>query len=82
MLRLLRKVWRDDEGALLATEWVFMATILVIGVIPGMVAVRDAMNAAMLKSACQLNSSSCACSSALVPIPADSTTNVNQSPCD
>ena len=60
MLRLLRKLWRDDEGALLATEWVFMATILVIGVIPGMVAVRDAMNAAMLKSACQLNSSSCA----------------------
>ena len=82
MLRFLRKLWRDDAGALLATEWVFMATILVIGVIPGMVAVRDALNAALLKSACQLNSSSCACSSALVPTPASSVTNVNQSPCD
>ena len=35
MLRLLRKLWDDDRGALLATEWVFMGTILVIGVLPG-----------------------------------------------
>ena len=42
MRRLFRRLWQDDDGALLATEWVFLATILVIGVIPGMVAVRDA----------------------------------------
>ena len=82
MRRLFRKLWQDDDGALLATEWVFLATILVIGVIPGMVAVRDALNAALLKSACQLNSSSCACSSATVPLPASSVVIINQDPCD
>ena len=82
MTRLLRQLWDDDHGALLATEWVFMGTILVIGIIPGLVAVRDAMNAAMLKSACQLNSSSCACSSAIVPIPATNNVPISQHPCD
>jgi hypothetical protein len=37
MLRL----WNDDCGALIATEWVFLATILVLGSITGLVAVRQ-----------------------------------------
>jgi hypothetical protein len=40
---MLRKLWNDDCGALLATEWVFLATLLVIGVITGLVAVRQAV---------------------------------------
>ncbi len=36
-----RRLWQDDGGALLATEWVIVATILVIGIIPGLIAVRQ-----------------------------------------
>jgi Flp pilus assembly pilin Flp len=43
MHRLLRKLWSDDSGALIATEWVFVATILVLGIITGLVAVRQAV---------------------------------------
>ena len=43
MRQLMGRLWRDDEGALIATEWVFVATILVIGSITGLVAVRQAI---------------------------------------
>ena len=82
MNRLLRKLWADDTGAMLAVEWVFMGTILVLGVIPGMVAIRNGMTLAMLRGACQLNGSSCACSSAPVSTPAESPAIVNQEACD
>jgi hypothetical protein len=82
MCSLIRRLWRDDAGAVLATEWVFMATILIIGVIPGMVALRHSLNVAMLRSACQLNSSSCACSGSIADIPADDNVAINQAPCD
>lgn len=39
----MRKLWADDCGALIATEWVFVATILILGVITGLVAVRQAV---------------------------------------
>jgi hypothetical protein len=41
MMHLLSHVWADDSGALLATEWVVLATILVIGIVPGLVAIRQ-----------------------------------------
>jgi len=44
MRRLMLKLWKDDCGALIATEWVFVATILVLGAITGLVAVRNAVN--------------------------------------
>lgn len=43
MNRILGKLWRDDSGALLATEWIFIATILVIGLIVGLTAVQHAI---------------------------------------
>ena len=43
MPRLLRKLWTDDCGALIATEWVFVATILILGIITGLIAVRQAV---------------------------------------
>ena len=43
MRQLIRKLWNDDCGALIATEWVFVATILVLGIITGLVAVRQAV---------------------------------------
>jgi Flp pilus assembly pilin Flp len=45
MRQLLVKLWKDDGGALIATEWVFVATILVLGCITGLVAVRQAVTA-------------------------------------
>jgi Flp pilus assembly pilin Flp len=37
------KLWNDDQGALIATEWVFVATILVIGLVVGLKAVQSAV---------------------------------------
>jgi Flp pilus assembly pilin Flp len=44
MQRLMSKLWQDDCGALIASEFLFVATILVIGIIVGLSAVRDAVN--------------------------------------
>jgi Flp pilus assembly pilin Flp len=43
MRKLMLRLWNDDCGALIATEWVFLATILVLGSITGLVAVRQAV---------------------------------------
>jgi hypothetical protein len=43
MRNLMLNLWNDDAGALIATEWVFVATILVLGAITGLVAVRQAV---------------------------------------
>jgi Flp pilus assembly pilin Flp len=45
MAHLMRKFWRDDCGALISAEFLFVATILVIGVIIGLTNVRAALNA-------------------------------------
>jgi hypothetical protein len=37
---LLSHLWDDDCGALISVEWVVVATILVLGIIPGLVAIR------------------------------------------
>lgn len=44
MTSLMRKLWNDDRGAIVATEFLFIATILVIGIIVGLASVRDAIN--------------------------------------
>lgn len=43
MRRVLCKLWRDDQGALIATEWVFIVTILVIGLVVGLKSVQQAV---------------------------------------
>jgi hypothetical protein len=43
MRQLVGRLWSDDCGAMLAVEWVFVATILIIGSITGLVAVRQAI---------------------------------------
>ena len=45
MKHLLSKLWNDDRGALIATEYLFFVTILIIGVIVGLTNVRDALTA-------------------------------------
>src|ERR1700757_3232504 len=51
MRQLMLKLWKDDCGALIATEWVFVATILVLGSIVGLVAVRNAVVAELTEFA-------------------------------
>jgi hypothetical protein len=43
MRQLMSQLWKDDCGAMLAVEWVFVATILVLGSISGLVCVRNAI---------------------------------------
>jgi hypothetical protein len=38
---LVRRLWNDDCGALIGTEWMIIATIMVIGLIPGYIALRQ-----------------------------------------
>jgi hypothetical protein len=42
MKQLLIKFWADDRGSVLAPEWIFVATILALGAVTGMVAQRRA----------------------------------------
>ncbi len=51
MKKIIAKLWKDDGGALIAVEWVFVATILVLGVIVGLVAVRNAVNSELAEFA-------------------------------
>lgn len=41
---MMKKLWNDDQGALIAMEFLFVATILVIGIIAGLSSVRSAVN--------------------------------------
>ncbi len=43
MRQVFVKLWKDDAGALIATEFLFVATILIIGIIVGLASVRDAV---------------------------------------
>lgn len=43
MQRIVNRLWNDDAGALIASEFLFVATILVIGIIVGLSGVRIAV---------------------------------------
>jgi hypothetical protein len=43
MSKLMLKLWNDDAGALIAMEFLFIATLLFIGVMIGIVTVRNAV---------------------------------------
>ncbi len=40
---ILQKLWRDELGAILAAEYMIIATLLVIGTIVGIKSLRDAV---------------------------------------
>lgn len=44
MQRMIRQLWNDDTGALIAAEYLFVATILVIGIVVGLTSLREAVN--------------------------------------
>lgn len=41
MYRSLSRLWRDESGSM-AIEWAFLATILVLGAVTGIIALRHA----------------------------------------
>jgi len=43
MKGIVQRLWADDQGALIAIEFLFVATILVLGLIVGLVEVREAV---------------------------------------
>ena len=43
MKQFALRLWRDEAGFVVSTELVLIATILVIGLITGLVTVRDAV---------------------------------------
>jgi hypothetical protein len=45
MARWLKALWADDRGAIISGEFLFVSTILIIGVIVGLANVRAALNA-------------------------------------
>src|SRR3974390_2700051 len=51
MKKIIAKLWNDEGGALISVEWVFVATILVLGVTVGLVAVRNAVNSELAEAA-------------------------------
>jgi Flp pilus assembly pilin Flp len=44
-MRKLSQLWQDDHGAVLATEYLFLVTILIIGLVVGLTNLRTAINA-------------------------------------
>ena len=43
MSKYIMQLWNDDAGALIAIEFLFVATILVIGIIVGLSGLREAV---------------------------------------
>jgi hypothetical protein len=43
MHALLRRFWNDDAAALLTVEWLFLVTIMVVGLITGLAIIRNSM---------------------------------------
>lgn len=44
MKTIATQLWNDDAGAIIASEYLFVVTILIIGTIVGLAAVREAVN--------------------------------------
>lgn len=42
-MRLLKQLWHDDGGALVATEYLLLMTLLILGVVTGLVSLRQAV---------------------------------------
>jgi len=43
MRPMLCDLWKDERGLLLVTEWVFVVTILILGILPTVMSVRNRM---------------------------------------
>ena len=46
-MNLLRRLWADDRGAIISVEFILIVSILIFGLIPGLVALRNSASATM-----------------------------------
>lgn len=46
MRNLVNRLWADDTGAIISVEMILIIGILIFGIIPGFVALRNSVNAA------------------------------------
>jgi len=44
MLHVLRKLWRDDDGFIISTELILIATILLMGLVVGLTEIASEVN--------------------------------------
>jgi hypothetical protein len=44
MLRLMKALWQDDAGALLAMEWMIVASLTVLGTVAGLASLAGGIN--------------------------------------
>jgi Flp pilus assembly pilin Flp len=51
MIELMKQLWNDDGGAVIAIEFLFFITILIVGIIAGLVGVRAAVVAELTELA-------------------------------
>ncbi|QDU24300.1 hypothetical protein [Urbifossiella limnaea] len=47
MSNLFARLWDDDQGAVISSELVLVLGILIFGLIPGLVALRNSVNSAL-----------------------------------
>lgn len=47
MRELLARLWHDDDGAVVSIELLLIVSILIFGLIPGLVAMRNSVNSAL-----------------------------------
>jgi Flp pilus assembly pilin Flp len=45
MRAILSRFWADDKGAVISVEMILVIAILVFGIIPGLIALRNSINA-------------------------------------
>ena len=45
MTSLLKKLWKDEDGALIATEYLLLGSVVTVGSVTGLASVRDSVNA-------------------------------------
>ncbi len=51
MKKLLRRLWNDDQGVIITFELLFLFVILVLGLIAGWTALRNALDAELTETA-------------------------------
>ncbi|MFO0800804.1 MAG: hypothetical protein U0804_25335 [Gemmataceae bacterium] len=56
MTRLLRRLWDDDDGVVLSVELLLILAVIVFGMIPGVVALRNSLIASMATTGNMLSS--------------------------
>jgi hypothetical protein len=58
-MNLIQQLWHDERGGLQSCELVFLSAILIIGIVPGIAMVRDALVCELAEFACAISAVDC-----------------------